>query len=362
MKKNKYSLHLFGNIFFTKGFHRSVISDLQFNRIYIVPNSLYYFLYNNQLESDSVKDFKTINFEYNTWIEYLIENRLAHITNLSDHFPKINLDFVTPSIITNITVEINDLTISYLASNFFLKTINKFCVKAIFIDSVNGNLFHLNKLLVLISSSSIDHIEIYFKCINDKAIDVVDELIEKGKIKTFTYYNTSNSNDNIIHDSIIVSNSDIDKVSINCGVVLLNNAYSNIKLFSESQNYNTCLNRKISIDKDGNIKNCPSMPQSFGNIKDTTLEEAINHPDFKKYWNVNKDMIAVCKDCEFRHICTDCRAYTERTHFEDDIDLSKPLKCGYNPYTNEWAEWSTNPLKEKAIEYYGMQDLVKKDA
>jgi hypothetical protein len=43
-------------------------------------------------------------------------------------------------------------------------------------------------------------------------------------------------------------------------------------------------------------------------------------------------------------------------------NLSKPLKCGYNPYTNEWAEWSTNPLKEKAIAYYGMQDLVRKDA
>jgi SPASM domain peptide maturase of grasp-with-spasm system len=104
------------------------------------------------------------------------------------------------------------------------------------------------------------------------------------------------------------------------------------------------------------------MPQSFGNIKDTTLEEALNHPDFKKYWNVTKDMIQVCKDCEFRHICTDCRAYTERTYFERDIDLSKPLKCGYNPYTNEWAEWSTNPLKQKAIEFYGMQDLIKKDA
>ena len=41
--------------------------------------------------------------------------------------------------------------------------------------------------------------------------------------------------------------------------------------------------------------------------------------------------------------------------------LSKPLKCGYNPYTCEWEEWSTNPLKQKAIEYYGMQDLVKKE-
>jgi hypothetical protein len=38
---------------------------------------------------------------------------------------------------------------------------------------------------------------------------------------------------------------------------------------------------------------------------------------------------------------------------------SKPLKCGYNPYTCEWEEWSTHPMKQKAIEYYGMQELVK---
>ena len=30
------------------------------------------------------------------------------------------------------------------------------------------------------------------------------------------------------------------------------------------------------------------MPKSFGNIKDLTLEEALNHKDFKKYWNINK--------------------------------------------------------------------------
>lgn len=104
------------------------------------------------------------------------------------------------------------------------------------------------------------------------------------------------------------------------------------------------------------------MPQSFGNIKDTTLEEALSHPDFKKYWNLTKDSIEVCKDCEFRYICTDCRAYTERTHTNaEGLDTSKPLKCGYNPYTGEWEEWSTNPLKEKAIKYYGMEDLVKRN-
>jgi len=58
-----------------------------------------------------------------------------------------------------------------------------------------------------------------------------------------------------------------------------------------------------------NIKNCPSMKESFGNIKDTTLEEALNKHGFKKYWNIKKDDVTKCKDCEFRYICTDCRAY-----------------------------------------------------
>lgn len=26
---------------------------------------------------------------------------------------------------------------------------------------------------------------------------------------------------------------------------------------------------------------------------------------------------------------------------------------------NKWEEWSTNPLKQKAIEYYGMQERIK---
>ena len=139
-----------------------------------------------------------------------------------------------------------------------------------------------------------------------------------------------------------------------CGNISIDHFCTSIPQFHESHYYNSCLNRKISIDAEGNIKNCPSMTESFGNIKDTTLAEALEKPGFKKYWNINKDKIHVCKDCEFRYICTDCRAYVEDPK---DI-LSKPLKCGYNPYTGEWSEWSTNPLKQKAIEFYGMREMV----
>ena len=91
--------------------------------------------------------------------------------------------------------------------------------------------------------------------------------------------------------------------------------------------HNSCLNRKISIDVDGAIKNCPSMSQNFGNIENTTLKESLKHSDFKNNWNITKDQVSVCKDCEFRYICTDCRAYVEKP----ENNYSKPLKCGYDP-------------------------------
>ncbi len=102
------------------------------------------------------------------------------------------------------------------------------------------------------------------------------------------------------------------------------------------------------------------MLQSFGNIRNVTLEETLQHPDFKKYWSLTKDEIEVCKDCEFRYICTDCRAYTEGNKSNrDGLDISKPLKCGYDPYIGEWAEWSKNPIKQKSIKNYGLSDLVE---
>lgn len=69
---------------------------------------------------------------------------------------------------------------------------------------------------------------------------------------------------------------------------------------------------------------------------------------------ITKDKITGCKDCEFRYICTDCRAYIEEP---EDI-YSKPLKCGYDPNTGEWEDWSKNPLKEQAITHYKLKELV----
>jgi SPASM domain peptide maturase of grasp-with-spasm system len=119
-----------------------------------------------------------------------------------------------------------------------------------------------------------------------------------------------------------------------CGQVHPGYFATNIDLFSEARQFNTCLNKKVGIDVDGNIKNCPSCQKCYGKVAAGAIESAVKQPEFQQVWAVNKDQVDVCKDCEFRYICTDCRVYLS----DPNNPLSKPAKCSYNPYTGEWED------------------------
>jgi SPASM domain peptide maturase of grasp-with-spasm system len=346
----------------TVGANRSCLIDVEKSFYCLIPNSLANLFYKSKTfcKEDIISNLDAEGVEIlDEYIDFLIKNNLI----IESHSNKMNFVYYENEKI-NIPFAIQSAIIDGFNESDLIPKINFFNDVAQYLqlrvyDAIN--LTSLSNILDYMRSNGIINVELVVKY--DGGFDVNDmiELFNNFKIiSRIILYNFS-ENKLLFKKSIIGLQINIFD-SKSCGIISEKLFMPNIQTITLSQKHNSCLHKKISIDKDGNIKNCPSMPQSFGNIKDTTLEEALTHPDFKKYWNVNKDMIAVCKDCEFRHICTDCRAYTERNHFDGELDLSKPLKCGYNPYTNEWAEWSTNPLKEKAIDYYGMQDLVKKDA
>jgi SPASM domain peptide maturase of grasp-with-spasm system len=107
-----------------------------------------------------------------------------------------------------------------------------------------------------------------------------------------------------------------------------------VQLFHELLAFNGCLNGKISIDAEGEIKNCPSFGNSFGNIASHRLSDVMGNQDFRRLWQISKDQIDVCRDCEYRYACTDCRAYLARP---GDLH-SKPGKCAYDPYSATWRD------------------------
>lgn len=366
---NYNRLYLFENCQPVKGTSNSIICDLQRKDYSYIPNELYDLIteYNGRKTKELLHVYDT-----ETLVEYfnfLIKQEYVHIGNYKNYFPKINLDYHEPSEISHCIIDLlNDFDLNYLqklanqleefrCKNLEIRFYGSMTIQLVceFLDFLEKNQLFLISIGLVFSN----------KNASIKLEDMEQLLIDYPRIAYFIVFESEkNQFISPVRSNrtgyIVLINKTLGSSKI-CGNICQEYFVCNIENFIESLNYNSCLNKKIAIDIEGNIKNCPSMIQSFGNIKDTTLENALNHSEFKKYWNLTKDNIEVCKDCEFRYICTDCRAYTELTHTSNEgLDVSKPLKCGYNPYTGEWQEWSTNPLKQKAIQQYGMQELIRK--
>ena len=359
---------LFANCIITKGYNVSLISDLQRYKSEIIPNDLVEIievLNQNITVSSLKKKYSKSNFQsISEYLNYLEKNDFGFYCDRFDlnHLIELNKEFNIPYLITNSIIEYSKEKDFNNLDSIAVQLDKLGCRNITILLYFKIKIKLLNNYIEIFNNTRLESFDIYLKYEIFNTLEIIQlAKTTTNKIKTIIFFD-SPKDEKILYNTKqlfdIVYLKDNIKDFKSCGLIDIKYFNTNMPKVLESLNHNSCLNKKISIDKNGEIKNCPSMPKSFGNIKDTTLEEALNHPDFKKYWNITKDQIEVCKDCEFRHICTDCRAYVE----EPNNDFSKPLKCGYNPYTNVWEEWSTNPLKQKAIEYYGLREIVKKDA
>ncbi|WP_372482863.1 grasp-with-spasm system SPASM domain peptide maturase [Elizabethkingia anophelis] len=341
-----------------KGKSQSIICDLQRNSYSIIPNSLYEILEGldkerniERLQQEFDKESQKI---FNSYLEFLVDHEYVYIDDsLNNRFSKIDLNvFDSPNLISNAIIEYGG-NYSYAEFKEIVSQLDKLRCESVEIRFYNETFKNENnKVLSVFHETGIRSLKIVTNGFpTDK--DFFKNLGSKfPRIREMCIYKPSTEEVHSPYFPVFILEGD-NLCSKHCGFISEDHFISNMKIFTESLQYNSCLNKKISVDIEGNIKNCPSMEQSFGNIKDIKLEEVLQHLSFKKYWTLNKNEIEVCKDCEFRYICTDCRAYTEQTSSNrNGLDISKPLKCGYDPYTGEWEEWNKHPIKQKAIEYY----------
>lgn len=343
-------IHLASNCLLVDGNQRDTICDLQHSKFYIIPKSLSEYLISNTGKGElDVEDAIILNKlkELDIVLE-IDEDDLGF-------FPSYHLGFDSPHFISNAIIDISSIS-NYSINDVIIQLDELLCphielrIFELFDLSLFSNIF--NDL----SLTKIESMDVYMPY--DFYLENKNTILKlkKENLRFRWLFVHSTPNEELINSTNIdiQFTSEVVDDEKHCGMISPFYFFVTSSLFTESKKHNTCLNRKISIDANGNIKNCPSMPESYGSIKDTSLKEALEHPSFKKYWNIKKDDITKCKDCEFRHICTDCRAYRDNPEDPEDI-YSAPLKCGYDPYTGKWEEWSTNPLKQKAIDYYEMR-------
>lgn len=272
-------------------------------------------------------------------VNLLEQDDWGHFTSVPAQFPAISMDYDHNGKISNCIIDIEgelDYSLSKVVEDLDLLG----CQAAQLRFYKAFDLTFVKEILDYFKDTGIRYLEIILQ--NDPVTYAEEKLksILPGQARLKNIYIFSAAKDEIVqminetsgHLWRIIYSSEDFRSEQACGKITKGRFTINLASFTEAQNFNSCLNCKISIDKKGNIKNCPSFAHQYGKAKEISLTEVVKMEGYTKWFSYKKDDVATCKDCEFRYICTDCRAYT----INSEAVLEKPSKCSYDPYTGTW--------------------------
>lgn len=330
---------LYSNCIPVRGAKKSIICDLQRSSYIYVPNDLYKIL--TEHKGKSVTEIKSAyQNKYDdiidSYFRLLLDNEFAFMTDTPELFPPLSMEWDEPFGITNAIIDVSDssfydigaaitqlsdINCKFIQIRFYSRTlVEELRAVLEFFEQIRSNTIGIEVVIPYCDSFDAeggtalfnDYPRLYSLLVTSSPFGKM--ITEVGPSR---YY---------IHTAVQIASEAC------CGVISKSLFSINIKTFTEALKFNSCLNRKIAIDKYGEIKNCPSIAVSYGNIANVTLQSVLADVEFRKLWTVTKDQVNICSDCEFRYICTDCRAFTQNA----DTQYNKPLKCNYDPYAGEW--------------------------
>lgn len=320
----EHILKLYPNVIPVKGYNRSLLMDLLNGTPYLVPNDLVDYLEQNP---------GTVVEEYE---QFVIGNELgikidAEFERCLTPFPT---DYYPTSQINNAILELDKHSTWNIAGVLDqLDRLGTQFLEVRFLDysSCVRNLSFLQKYT---NETTIEFIQILVPFSSDLQHFLNTVLSERFfRLGTIVVYNAS-SGFELNDPGYNLMFTRQESVSHEyCGTISIDSFTVNTQAYARNRNYNSCLAYKISIDKNGFICNCPSIGIRYGHSDSVVLSDVLEIEEFRSKWELTKDKLLVCSVCEFRWICSDCRAFTW-----DDLENGKPAKCGYNPFISLWSD------------------------
>jgi SPASM domain peptide maturase of grasp-with-spasm system len=321
-----------------RGARRSVICDLGRQTYRFIPNVLFDILTEHRDRSlAAIEEHygRRHDAEIERYFAALVDEELGFWCDEPEAFPPLDLTWEAPERITNAILDLDERSRYDTAA--VLAQLDDLGCKALQVRSFAAlDPAAIERLLAPTVRGRLRSIELLVRdspALTDAALD---ELCRRHpRIFRLTVHTAARDERRELPGTTVMverRRAAVDSPAC-CGAVHPSWFAANADTFLEAQQHNSCLHRKIAVDARGEIKNCPSFGRSFGNVAEDSLHAALAQRDFADLWQINKDQIDVCRDCELRYMCIDCRAYLARP----DDRYSKPAKCGYDPYTAQWS-------------------------
>ncbi|REC60482.1 grasp-with-spasm system SPASM domain peptide maturase [Chryseobacterium pennae] len=341
--------NLYSNCIPVKGSEESIIVDLQNTEHVNVPNLLLEVLKKTRTHTVSeIKNFfnNDLNEGIDNYFNYLVDIDYGFFLENVESFPELNLEWHSPFKVNSAILEINeDCKYDFNAAIKELSSLACFSIQIRINNSDVDNI--ISGILDATRKSRIRNVEIFLpeSLYDENYLKYLDDI--ENRIKTFVIHSvkdevlTKDLHENskyyidkkLIFTSKAINSSTVDNIK-------KENFIINMEFFTEAQQYNVALNRKVCIDNDGNFKNFLAHKSTHGNFRNKRIAELIQDSEFTRKWFISNDNIEVCKDCQFRYIC-----FNNSDIEFDGSSWKKINKCPFDPYTNEWKAESKHSCK-----------------
>lgn len=330
--------HLFTSCIIVKGFKRSCIYDLQRGNFEYIPNSLYDILIDNSRSltyDELLKLYSTTEDKkkISDYFSFLYKEEFIFFSNLEKtFFPNYKLSFFKPYRVSSLILDILDFNFEQLLN--IKNNINLVKVECLLLRFLSSDYELILKVLDFFDDISTRTIQLIINNevkINDTQIENIFE--SNNRTSLIIKIDNKEYSKEFSKGYLVCTKLDLfkDREKIND----ISDFIPNLDLYIESVSFNTFYNKRFYINYLGEIFRHENDKKSFGNINLISLEDILVKRSFKKYWRIKKDNILVCKDCEYRYMCTDSRLplYKNQDGFwvlEGD--------CYYNPYLAQWND------------------------
>jgi hypothetical protein len=290
-----------------KGYLRNAIYDLTRQKYYLIQK----FSDINQLDKD-ILDFLEKE-----------EVILSIPQSLKNHFPFIDFTYHTNQIISSCQIK-------YFGSFDITKITNLNCRDfSIIADNFSQQKEAINSILKTLSNEPVNSVQLHITDNIFSELDfeyLKDIILNYSFCVAYVYFDYSLKQKEQILNILFLEKKAND---------IRENFYINIKSFTEAQNKNLFYNQFLFIDDEGTIKNSPYSSIDFGYIFDVNhlqLREIVSSKTFNYLWDISKNEIDICKDCEFRYMCCDDKLPITR----NQNHWYHKQECNYNPYICKW--------------------------
>jgi SPASM domain peptide maturase of grasp-with-spasm system len=331
-----------------KGFRRSAIYDLNRKTYDLIPQALYSIL--TEYEGKTVQEVKQDFADpavIDEYFEFLLQKEYIFFCSKEDfsQFSPLILQWDYSALITNAILCLDENS-SYDLPEVMNQLENLGCRHVLIFSKAHLDIAYFECLLESLDLSTFQSIEIHTRPHESLHLRSLKNFAGKfPRIRAFIVY--SSVADKIYCEQsqpygIIAFMREEACLTKDPGDSLSDYFNVNIHLFSEAQRHNVFYNRKLIVDVTGTISNTFTGECTDHRVSQSDLKEVVEAPSFQRLWNVSKDSIAVCRDCEFRYMCSDSRIPDQEQgglwRFESE--------CAYNPYLAKWkGEKDYMPVK-----------------